>query len=255
MIDDNQTAVPPSIILVAPQLGENIGTAARAMANFGLRDLRLVNPRDGWPSDKARAAASGADWIIDEARLFDSAAAAVADLAFVYATTARAREVAKPVVGPREAASRLRTLGRAQAGTGVMFGGERAGLNNEDLSHANEILTFPIDPAFSSINIAQSVLLTGYEWRLSGFSGEADALPFALDQVPAPRDDLFRLFEHLEGALDGVNYFRPPEKRQHMVEALRAMLQRADFSAQEVRTLRGVVAALEKRPTRPRTGD
>ena len=254
MNDENHAAPPPCIVLVAPQLGENIGTAARAMANFGLRDLRLVNPRDGWPSDKARAAASGADWIIDEARLFDTVAEAVADLAFVYATTARAREVAKPVVGPREAAGRLRALATEGALTGVMFGGERAGLNNEDLSHANEILTFPIDPAFSSINIAQSVLLTGYEWRLSGFDNEGEALPFVLDQVPAPRDDVFRLFEHLESALDAVNYFRPPEKRQHMVEALRAMLQRADFSAQEVRTLRGVIAALEKRPPRERPG-
>ncbi len=246
-----EQASPPAIILVAPQLGENIGTAARAMANFGLADLRVVNPRDGWPNDKARAAASRADKVIDAVRVFPSVAAAVADLSFVYATTARAREVAKPVVALREAAARLRSFHSQGVGTGVLFGPERAGLNNEDLSLADEILTFPIDPAFSSINVAQSVLLVAYEWRLAGLDKSDAGLPFSLAQHPAPKDDLYRLFDHLEAALDAVGYFRPPEKRPHMVEALRTLLHRAQLSAQEVRTLRGVIAGLEKRSTRP----
>ncbi len=242
---------PPSIILVAPQLGENIGTAARAMANFGLVDLRVVNPRDGWPNDKARAAASRADHVIDGVRIFTSVAHAIDDLSFVYATTARAREVAKPVAGPREAGRRLRTLADAGVRTGVLFGPERTGLANEDVSLADEILTFPVDPAFSSINVAQSVLLVAYEWRLSGLAEGEAGLPFTVERHPAPKDDLFRLFEHLETALDAAGFFRPPEKKPHMVEALRTLLHRAELSAQEVRTLRGVVAALEKRPTRP----
>jgi tRNA/rRNA methyltransferase len=245
-------AGPPAVVLVAPQLGENIGTAARAMANFGLADLRLVNPRDGWPNDKARAAASRADHVIDATRVFNSVAEAVSDLGFVYATTARAREVAKPVVGPREAGARLRASAATGIRTGILFGPERTGLNNEDLSLADEILTFPIDPTFSSINVAQSVLLIAYEWRLSGLDGEDAGLPFALDHEPAQKDDLFRLFDHLETALDAAGFFRPPEKKPHMVEGLRTILNKASLSDQEVRTLRGVIAAFQRRPTRPR---
>jgi tRNA/rRNA methyltransferase len=247
------TPLSPAIVLVAPQLGENIGTAARAMANFGLSDLRLVNPREGWPNEKARAAASGADYVLDHATTFTSVADAIAGLGFIYATTARAREVAKPVVGPREAALHVRALAAEGSRAGVMFGPERAGLNNEDLSLADEILTYPVDPGFASINLAQAVLLFGYEWRLAGFAPGEGGLPFADGRPPpAPKEDLIRLFEHLESALDAAGFFRPPEKRPHTVDSLRAMLQRAGFSEQEVRTLRGVVTALEKRPTRPR---
>jgi tRNA/rRNA methyltransferase len=246
------TLLLPAIVLVAPQLGENIGTAARAMANFGLADLRLVNPREGWPNKKAHAAASGADGVLEQIRTFESVAGAIADLGFVYATTARAREVAKPVAGPREAAASVRALAAEGTRTGVMFGPERAGLNNEDLSLADEILTFPVDPGFPSINLAQAVLLFGYEWRLAGFAPEERILPLAdARPKPAPKEDLIRLFEHLESALDATGFFRPPEKRPHTVESLRSMLQRAGFSEQEVRTLRGVVSSLEKRPTRP----
>ena len=247
------TPLSPVIVLVAPQLGENIGTAARAMANFGLTDLRLVNPREGWPNRKAHAAASGADGVIGEVRNFPSTTEAVADLGFVYATTARAREVAKPVAGPREAAIRVRSLAKAGSRAGIMFGPERAGLTNEDLSLADEILTFPVDPGFPSLNLAQAVLLFAYEWRLAGFVSREEALPLADGRpLPAPKEDLVRFFEHLESALEEANFFRPPEKRPHTVDSLRAMLQRAGFSAQEVRTLRGVVTALEGRPTRPR---
>lgn len=252
MTDTIVEAGPPAVVLVAPQLGENIGTAARAMANFGLVDLRLVNPRDGWPNEKAVAAASRADHVIDAVRVFGSVADAVADLAFVYATTARSREVAKPIVGPREAGGRLRAYANKGVRTGILFGPERTGLNNEDVSLADEILTFPVDPTFSSINVAQSVLLIAYEWRISGFSSEDAGLPFAVDSLPAAKDDLFRLFEHLETALDAAGFFRPPEKRPHMVEGLRTILNKANLSEQEVRTLRGVIAAFQRRPTRPR---
>ena len=193
------TPLSPVIVLVAPQLGENIGTAARAMANFGLSDLRLVNPREGWPNKKAHAAASGADGVIEQIRTFPSTGEAIADLGFVYATTARAREVAKPVAGPREAATRVRALAAAGTRAGVMFGPERAGLTNEDLSLADEILTFPVDPGFPSLNLAQAVLLFAYEWRLAGFAASDEALPLAdARPVPAPKEELIRFFEHFE---------------------------------------------------------
>jgi len=244
------TAAPqPAIILVAPQLSENIGTAARAMANFGLTDLRLVNPREGWPSDKARAAAANADHVIGRVRVFERLEDALTGLSFVYATTARMREVAKVVVGPREAAEA--TVARAALGsaTGVLFGRERTGLNNEEVSLADEILTLPVDPAFSSLNIAQAVLILAYEWRLAA---NGPGLPFGSTIAePAPREQLIAMFEHLEAALEDAGFFRPTEKRPHITLAIRAMLQRASLTEQEVRTLRGMIAALERRPTRP----
>jgi tRNA/rRNA methyltransferase len=244
----------PAIVLVEPQLGENIGAAARAMANFGLSDLRLVNPREGWPNDKARAAASRADHVIERARVFASAEEAIAGLGFVYATTARAREVAKAVVGPHEAAQRCRGLIDAGTAVGILFGRERTGLTNEEVALADEIMTMPVEAEFSSLNIAQAVLIYAYEWRLSGLADEAAALPFGDDiGPPADKAVLIRLFEHLEAALDAAGFFRPPEKKPHMVLALRAMLQRAGLTDQEVRTLRGAIASLERRPTRPRT--
>ncbi|WP_349357501.1 RNA methyltransferase [Stappia sp.] len=242
---------PPVVILCEPQLGENIGTAARAMANFGLRDLRIVNPRDGWPSEKARAAASRADHVIEAVQVFDSVEAAIADLEFVFATTARSREVPKPVRGPDEAARTAIRLGAQGARTGYLFGRERWGLNNDEVALADEIVTLPVDPDFASLNIAQAVLVCAYEWRLKAVDG---ALPFRLDEEtnpPAKKDDLQRLFEHLEGALDAVTFFRPPEKRPSMVRNLRNILQKATLTDQEVKTLRGVIAALERRPTRP----
>ncbi len=241
----------PAIVLVEPQLGENIGTAARAMANFGLSDLRVVNPREGWPNERAVAAASRAP-VIDAARIYGTVAEAVADLNFLYATTARSREVAKPVVGPRAAAEATRSRIAAGAGVGILFGRERSGLTNEEVSLADAILTLPVDPGFSSLNVAQSVLIVAYEWRLSGLAGEAAGLPFDGGIArAAPRAELLRMFEHFEGALDRASFFRPPEKRGHMVLALRSMLQRAGLTEQEVRTLRGVIAALDRRPTRP----
>lgn len=243
---------PPAVILCEPQLGENIGTAARAMANFGLTDLRIVNPRDGWPSEKARAAASRADHVIDQVQVFTSVEAAIADLQFVFATTARSREVPKPVRGPDEAAVKSVSYGRSGHATGYLFGRERWGLNNEEVALADEIVTLPVDPDFASLNIAQAVLVCAYEWRKTATSGE---LPFRLSEEehpPAAKEDVVRFFEHLEGALDTVTFFRPPERRPHMVRTLRNIFQKAELTDQEVRALRGVVAALERRKTRPR---
>lgn len=241
----------PAIVLVEPQLGENIGAAARAMANFGLTDLRLVNPRDGWPNVQAERSASRADHVIAATRVFDSVEAAVADLSFVFATTARQRDIAKPVVGPKRALATARARAEVGQNVGFLFGRERWGLNNEEVALADEILTLPVMPEFASLNIAQAVLVIAYEWRTGG--GEADApLPFAAPpEEPAPKSDLVGLFEHLESALDRVNYFRPPEKRQRMVNNIRALLQRARLSAREVKTLRGIVAALEVGPISP----
>jgi tRNA/rRNA methyltransferase len=241
----------PAIILVQTQLGENIGTTARAMANFGLSDLRVVNPREGWPNERARAAASGAP-LIDDVRVFATTADAVADLNLVYATTARVREIPKPVVGPREAAVTARARMAGGISVGVLFGPERSGLTNEDVAFADAILTLPVHPDFTSLNVAQAVLIFAYEWRLSGM-GETPVLPFDSGLAPpATKEDLVRMFEQFEGALDRAEFFRPPEKRGHMVLALRSMLQRAGLTEQEVRTLRGVIAALDRRPTRPR---
>jgi len=239
----------PAIILIEPQLGENVGTAARAMANFGLTDLRLVKPREGWPNDKARAAASRADHVIDAVRVFESVGEAIADLGYVAATTARQREVSKTVLGPHEAVRRLSAVAAAGRHSGVLFGRERTGLFNDELSLADEIITYPVLPTFASLNVAQAVLLLAYEWRLAA-TGEDLPFDTALPDL-APKADLMAFFAHLEGSLERNGFFRPPEKRPHMIEALRALFQRAGLTDQEVRTLRGVVASLEQRPTRP----
>lgn len=240
----------PVIILVEPQLGENIGTAARAMANFGVTDLRLVRPRDGWPSEKARNAASRADHVIEKTEIFDTLEEALADLDFVYATTARQRDMLKTVRHPVEAAQIMRQEVAKGGKVGILFGRERWGLNNDEVVLANEILTLPVDPDFASLNIAQAVLIICYEWRMSG--GErAGSLPFETPDVPrANKDDMVHLFNHLEEALDEVNFFRPPEKREHMVRNLRTIMQKGDWAEQEVRTLRGVIAALQRRHER-----
>ncbi len=237
----------PAIILVEPQLGENIGTAARAMANFGLDALRIVNPRDGWPSEKARAAASRADHVIDAVKVYETAQEAVADLSFVYATTARPRGMSKPVLGPAEAAAHAALLGRQATPTGILFGRERWGLTNDEVALADEIVTLPVDPTFASLNIAQAVLILSYEWRKASIG---DELPFSTTEnaPPASKDDVLRLMAHLEGALDDVHYFRPPEKKPVMTRNLLNILQKARLSEQETRTLRGVVAALEHGP-------
>lgn len=243
----------PAVILVDPQLGENIGTAARAMLNCGLTDLRLVRPRDGWPNPKAVRASSGADIVIDNARLYDRTEDAVADLTRVYATTARQRYMVKPVVTPRQAAAEMRAA--TDAGPcGVLFGRERTGLENDDLALADALLNVPLNPGFTSLNLAQAVLLIGYEWFTAADDTPGRRLSDA-GHAPATKDELVNLFRHLEQELDAAEFFHVDAKRPSMVRNLRNMLQRADLTDQEVRTLHGVVTALSGRRLdgRPRT--
>jgi tRNA/rRNA methyltransferase len=236
----------PVIILVEPQMGENIGMVARAMANFGLAELRLVNPRDGWPNEKAQAAASKADHVIEATKVYDTLEQAVADLNFVYATTARERDGFKPVRSPVVAAETLRAKFRAGEGTGVLFGRERWGLTNEEVALADEIVTFPVNPAFASLNIAQAVLLMSYEWMKSGMD-DTGAVPFqAMSQTQSTKEQLFGLFDQLEEALEARNYFHPAGKKPKMVDNLRAVLSRRAFTEQEISVLRGVISSLDR---------
>lgn len=238
----------PAIILVEPQLGENIGMVARAMANFGLAELRLVNPRDGWPSEKARAAASKADHVIDRTSVFDTLEEAIGDLNFVYATTARERYGFKPVRSPVVAAETLRSKFRAGEKTGILFGRERWGLTNEEVALADEIVTFPVNPAFASLNIAQAVLLMSYEWMKTGLEDVA-ATPFQpVKQRPSTKEQVLGLFEHLEEALDARGYFHPPAKKPKMVDNLRAVMSRRGFTEQEISVIRGVIRSLDRFP-------
>jgi tRNA/rRNA methyltransferase len=235
----------PAIILCEPQLGENIGTAARAMANFGLWDLRVVNPRDGWPNERAVAAASRADHVIEKVRIFATLEEAIADLSMVFATTARQRDLQKPVYGPEEASQRIVGHIAGGAGAGILFGRERWGLYNEEISLADAIVTFPVEAAFASLNIAQAVLLMSYEWRRQADKGEV--LPFAGGlEEPAPRQELLNLFGHLEETLDRSGFFKTEDKRPTMVNNLRAIFTRATLSSQEIRTLRGVISSIDR---------
>ncbi|WP_419912783.1 RNA methyltransferase [Hoeflea sp.] len=236
----------PAVILVEPQLGENIGMVARAMANFGLSEMRLVSPRDGWPSETARAAASKANHVIDGAVVFETLEDAIADLNFVFATTARERDGFKPVRGPVEAAAALRTRIAGGEKCGVLFGRERWGLKNEEVGLADEIVTYPVNPAFASLNIAQAVLLMSYEWMKSGME-DGRQTPFSHpDMEPATKADMQGLFEHLEDALEARGYFRPADKKPKMVDNLRAVLSRQGFFKPEIRLLRGVIRSLDR---------
>ena len=232
--------IPPIIVLVRPQLGENIGKAARAMLNFGLTELRLVAPRDGWPNPSAGPAASGADIVLEQARLFDSVADAVADCAHVYATTVRKRGVTKPVVTPEDAA---RAIHAGPGRSAILFGPERSGLETDDVAIARTILTVPINPDFGSLNLAQAVILVAYEWS----KGVKLASPPAVDlDPPAPHAELDGLIDHLEDLLEPTGYFFPPDRVPATKRTLRTVLTKPGWNAQEVRTLRGVLSALEK---------
>lgn len=235
----------PAIILVEPQLPENIGMVARAMANFGLAELRLVNPREEFPNEKARAAASKADHVIDGAKVYGDLATAIEDLNFVFATTARERDGFKQVAGPVEAGRALRQRFTAGQKTGILFGRERFGLSNEEVSLADELVTFPVNPAFASLNIAQAVLLMSYEWMKSGMESETDTAFRGPDMEPAHKETLHGFFNHLEEALDVRGYFRPAAKKESMVHNLRSVLTRAGFAEAEVKLLRGVVTSLD----------
>ena len=232
----------PAIILVEPQLGENIGTAARAMMNCALNDLRLVRPRDGWPSERAVAAASGADAVLDKARLYPSIAAAIADLVHVYAATARDRGMVRREVTPRQAAGEMRARIAADEPCGVLFGPERTGLLNDDLTLADTVLTVPLNPGFLSLNLAQAVLLVGYEWFTAAAEAPAETLHTGLSR-PATKAELVNFFAHLEEALEKNGFLRNRESRPSMVRNLRSLFQRAQCTEQELRTLHGVVTA------------
>ena len=230
----------PVVVLVDPQLGENIGTAARAMANCGLDTLRLVRPRDNWPNERAVAAASGADAVIDNAEIYRTTEDAIADCHRVFATTARPRDMIKPVLTPREAAADMRA---AEGRIAVLFGPERRGLNNDDVTLAEAVIEVPLNPDFRSLNLAQAVLLVAYEWFMAGHDGTARTLPMGATR-PATKEEALGFFEHLEGELDACGFLNPPEKRPAMVRNIRNIFQRAHLTEQEVRTLRGIVSGL-----------
>ena len=235
----------PAIVLVEPQMGENIGTAARAMLNFGLTDLRLVRPRDSWPNEKARTSASRADVVIDDARVYPQMADAVAELKHVYATTARPRDMLKPVLTPRAAMEEARRFTAVGESCGVLFGREKSGLHNEDVAVSEAIIAVPVNPAFASLNIAQAVLVLGYEWFLAGDDTPERQFPPGATRS-ATHDELMGLFEHLERELDVGGFLYPPEKRPTMVRNIRNIFSRVGLMEQEVRTLRGIISTLTK---------
>ena len=241
---------PPVIILVRPQLGENIGKAARAMLNFGLTELRLVAPRDGWPNPDAGPAAAGADVVLAEARVFDSLADAVADCTTIYATTVRKRGVMKPVLTPEAAARAV----HAEAGrSAYVFGAERSGLETDDVALAHAIVTVPINPAFASLNLAQAVILLAYEWSKhapgEGEGGVALASPptVPLDPV-APHGELEELIQHLVRDLEASGYFNPPERTEATLRTLRTALTKTGWSHNDIRMMHGVITSLGRTP-------
>ena len=243
----------PVVVLVEPQLGENIGMAARAMGNFALSRLRIVNPRDGWPNVSAQRAAAGADLILERAELFDSVEAAVADLTLLFATTARAHDQAKPVVAPERAAFEIVAYMAGGGKAGILFGRERYGLQNEEVALANRIITFPVNPGFASLNLAQAVLLIGYEWFKLSTEG---ALPFAMPERSerASQHQMQAFFENLVRELDRVEFLRPAEKRETMLVNLRNIFTRMEPTKQDMHTLHGVVMAIAEGRKGPAKG-
>ena len=245
----------PAVILVQPQLGENIGMAARAMLNFGLTEMRLVRPRGAWPNAMAINTASGAHGVLEAAKIFDTTVEAVADLQRLAATTARLRDMIKDVQAPREWAATARAEMAAGNRCGILFGPERVGLHNDDLALADTLVTVPTNPAFSSINLAQTVLLLGYEWRLAG-GAEVPAVirRKGFGSVPATQGDILAFYEHLEDELDRSGFLRVPEKRPRVVRNIRNIFNRIQLTDQEVRTLRGIVVALVEKKRRREQG-
>lgn len=246
----------PIVVLVNPQLGENIGTAARAMANFGLHELRIVDPRDGWPNEKALTSSSGANWIIEGAKVYDNLPDALADTTYIYATTARPRGMIKEVITPEQAGHDMRRRMGEGGRVALLFGRERWGLNNDEVSLADVIVTAPVNPAFASINIAQAVLLMGYEWyrhEAQSLGQETPELP-ALDGPglqtpdtrPATKEELYGFFDHLERELDTAGFFKTADKKPGMMRNIRNLYARAELTEQEVRSLRGMVASLTR---------
>jgi tRNA/rRNA methyltransferase len=243
----------PCVILVEPQLADNIGAAARAMANFGLTRLRLVKPREGWPAERAYVVASGAHRILDRAQVYESVEAAIADLHYVFATTARAHDQAKPVCDAAAAARIASEKVAAGESVGLMFGRERNGLENDEVALSDQIITLPVNPAFASLNLAQAVVIIAYEW----FKQITDAkLPFGMPQKSqaAPRQQLLAFFANLERELEKVEFFRPPDKRETMQINLRNIFSRMQPTQQDIQTLSGVITAIAEGRKGPARG-
>src|SRR6266700_637913 len=243
----------PIVVLVETQLGENIGAAARAMANFGFSQLRLVNPRQGWPNDKARMMATGAGRVVDGAALYANLEEAIADCNFVIATTARAHDQAKPVVGPAEAAGLMAPRVAAGENVAILFGRERNGLENDEVALADVILTLPVNPAFASLNLAQAVIIVAYEWFKIAGGGK---LPFGKPNksAPAPKQQLLAFFEAIERELEKVEFFRPADKRETMQINLRNIFSRMQPTQQDIQTLHGVIMAIAEGRKGPARG-
>lgn len=244
------SAPAPVVILVRPQMGENIGAAARAMLNFGLDELRLVEPRDGWPNPRAVALASGAaSRVLDRARVYPSLAAATEGIHRAYATTARGREMTKPVLTPAAAMAEARAAAAADERVALIFGPERAGLENDDVARANAIVTVPVNPDFPSLNLAQAVLLLGYEWARDSLP--AQPLPTGRRppaEVPADRVEIEALADHWEARLDAAGFFFPPERAPGMKRALRNMWARLGLTRADAHLLHGALRQLVRRP-------
>lgn len=246
----------PAVILMEPQLADNIGMVARAMANFGLDDLRLIAPRDGWPNEKARIAASGANYVIDEASSYLTLENALGDLTYVVATTARQRPLKKPVLTPEEAIAALRERIQRGERCGILFGRERNGLETSELANADALIMIPVNSRFASLNLAQAVLLLGYAWmRESGQASLGRVTTYEKplsgglnlgDDIFATKEEMYGFFDHIESELDRLGFFNPIEKRPSVVQNLRTMFTRMALTQQEVRSLRGIVATLAK---------
>jgi len=232
----------PVIVLVRPQLGQNIGKAARAMLNFGLTELRLVSPRDGWPNPEAGPAASGADVVLEQAQVFETTDAAIADCNLVFASTVRRRDLVMPVVGPEEMAERI---GASTGRSAILFGPERSGLETEDVALADAIVTVPINPDFGSLNLAQAVILLAYEWSRRANLAQPTAKE---SEPPAPHGDLEGLIEHLNGELDAKGYFHPPSRTQATKNTLRTIFTKSGWSSREIKAVRGIIRALVAAP-------
>jgi tRNA/rRNA methyltransferase len=235
-------AAKPVIVLVRPQLGQNIGKAARAMLNFGLTEMRLVAPRDGWPNPEAGPAASGADIVLAQAQLFDTVEASIADCSTVFASTVRRRDLVMPVVGPQELADQIAASPQRSA---ILFGPERSGLETEDVALASAIVTVPINPQFGSLNLAQAVILLAYEWSKRSALTQPTVKEL---EPPAPHGELEGLIGQLNDALDAKGYFHPPSRTQATKNTLRTILTKTGWSSREVKALRGVIRALVHPP-------
>ena len=242
----------PVIVLVEPQLGENIGAAARAMANFGLSRLRIVKPRQPWPNEKARVMATGAGRVLDGAELHDTVEAAVADCGFVLAATARAHDQAKRVIGAADAAAEMAPRIASGETVGILFGRERNGLENDEVALADRIVTLPVNPGFASLNLAQAVVIVAYEW----FKLVGNGLPFAMPEksAPAPKQQVLAFFASLERELEKVEFFRPPDKRETMQINLRNIFTRMQPTQQDLQTLHGVIMAIAEGRKGPARG-